>query len=99
MRIANILPSVLFLIVSCVGSDCKITDDGVIVNVQSPVIDGPSKVRLQVMSDRIVRVSATPDRSFRDRNSLIILPDAKSETGFVVHNHKETVDLQTSGLR
>ena len=98
MRIANILPSVLLLIVSCVGSDCKITDDGVIVNVQSPVIDGPSKVRLQVMSDRIVRVSATPDRSFRDRNSLIILPDAKSETGFVVHNHKETVDLQTSGL-
>lgn len=98
MRNILVLPLSLLLTVACGVQDYKTTADGVIVNVQNPVADGPHKVRLQVMSDRIVRVSATPDKAFHDRTSLIVIPEAKTDVDFVVHNGDETVDLQTSAL-
>ena len=67
---------------ACTGGTYKSTSDGVVVNVQNRQKNGPAKVRLQVMSDGIVRVSQTPDKKFHDRNSLIILPDAQKETDF-----------------
>jgi alpha-D-xyloside xylohydrolase len=86
------------LVASCGVKEYKTLDDGVIVNVRNVTDNGPQKVRLTVMSDRIVRVSATPDKSFHDRSSLIILPDAASKTQFVVRNHKNEVELQTTAL-
>ena len=87
-----------FALVSCVEKEYKTLDDGVVVNVREPVEGGPQKVRLSVMSDKVVRVSATPDRSFHDRNSLIILPNASVKTEFVIRNHKDEVELQTAAL-
>ena len=86
------------LVASCGVKEYKTLDDGVIVNVRNVTDNGPQKVRLTVMSDRIVRVSATPDKSFHDRSSLIILPGAASKTQFVVRNHKNEVELQTTAL-
>lgn len=84
--------------VSCTEKDFKTIDDGVVVNVREPLKNGPQKVRLTVMSDRIIRVTSTPDKSFHDRNSLIVLPDAAKGAGFVVRDSKEEVELQTAGL-
>jgi len=83
---------------SCAEKEFKTIDGGVVVNVKEPLKDGPQKVRLTVMSDRIIRVTSTPDKSFHDRNSLIILPDAATGAGFVVRDSKEEVELQTAGL-
>jgi alpha-D-xyloside xylohydrolase len=85
-------------LVSCLDKEYKILDDGVVVNVREPADGGPQKVRLTVMSDHVVRVTATPDKSFHDRNSLIILPDANRDAGFVVRNHKDEVVLQLASL-
>ena len=90
---------VLLSMLSCMGKEYKILDDGVVVNVSECVGDGPQRVRLTVMSDRIIRVTATPDKSFHDRNSLIILEDtSRADIGFVVRNQKDEVELQTTGL-
>ncbi|MBO7114109.1 MAG: DUF5110 domain-containing protein [Bacteroidaceae bacterium] len=86
------------ILASCTEREYKILDDGVVVNVREPADGGPQKVRLTVMSDHIVRVTATPDKTFHDRNSLIILPDANKDAGFVVRNHKDEVVLQMSSL-
>ena len=82
------------ILASCTEREYKILDDGVVVNVREPADGGPQKVRLTVMSDHIVRVTATPDKTFHDRSSLIILPDANQDAGFVVRNHKDEVVLQ-----
>ena len=91
---------VLLASASCAEREYKALDDGVVVNVREPVTGGPQKVRLTVMSDRVIRVTATPDKSFHDRNSLIVVPGAAHETGFAVHNRKDNdeVELQTAGL-
>ena len=98
-RLLHIVPVFLVLtMASCQKQEYKTLEDGVIVNVKQPVKGGPQKVRLTVMSDRIIRVSATPDKVFHDRNSLIILPDAAKQTGFAVRNSKDEVELQTGGM-
>lgn len=35
---------------------------------------GPSQIRLRVVSDKIIRVQATAEQSFRNKQSLIIVP-------------------------
>lgn len=86
------------MMVSCTGGAYKSTSDGVIVNVQNREENGPARVRLQIMSEGIVRVSQTPDRKFHDRNSLIILPDAQKETNFEVVDSEASVGIKTSEL-
>ena len=87
----------LALLFSCTSQEYTTTDDGVIVNVQNVESGGPAKIRLKVISDRIIRVTATPEKSFRDRNSIIISENNENKH-FVVRNVGDAVSLQTSGL-
>ena len=99
LRSLSVIPVLAVLVLaSCSGNEYKTFDNGVVVNVREPVEGGPQKVRLTVMSDRVIRVTATPDKSFHDRNSLIILPDAAKDAGFAVRNSRDEVELLTSGL-
>lgn len=73
------------------------TSHGVIVN-----LDGPSlgKVRLEVVNDDVIRVSAIPGKRFPDKESLMAAfayPESKSWT--VEENESGDVVLATSTLR
>ncbi len=101
MNIRSLLFAPLFLVfalASCTEKEYKILDDGVVVNIREAVSGGPQKVRLTVMSDHVIRVTSTPDKAFRNRNSLIVLPGAAQAAGFAVRDGKEEVELQTAGL-
>lgn len=101
MNIRSLLSAPLFLLLalaSCTDKEYKILDDGVVVNIREAVSGGPQKVRLTVKSDHVIRVTSTPDKAFRNRNSLIVLPDAVTAAGFAVRDGKEEVELQTAGL-
>ena len=101
MNIRSLLSAPLFLLLalaSCTENEYKILDDGVVVNIREAASGGPQKVRLTVMSDHVIRVTSTPDKAFRNRNSLIVLPGAAQVAGFAVRDGKEEVELQTAGL-
>ena len=88
----------MFLLAGCESKPYQVTADGVTVSV-SDAADGASRmVRLQVMSDRVVRVSATPDKAFHDRPSLMVLPDARHETAFAVSDAGDNIVLKTSAM-
>lgn len=88
----------LLCLTACRNNGYEVIEDGVIVKVQNSKRNSTAKVRLKVMSEDIVRVSATPGRKFHDRNSLIILPDAQKRTDFDVIDLDSAVELRTSGL-
>ena len=101
MNIRSLLFAPLFMVLalaSCTENEYKILDDGVVVNIREAASGGPQKVRLTVMSDHVIRVTSTPDKTFRNRNSLIVLPGAAKAAGFAVRDGKEEVELQTAGL-
>lgn len=90
-----ILPVVLCLN-SC-SSRVSETPHGVIIN-----LDGPSlgKVRLEVVNDDVIRVSAIPDKRFPEKESLMAAyayPESKSWT--VEEKENGDVVLATSSLR
>lgn len=83
---------------SCAGQVYERTADGVVVKVRQ---DGPREaklVRLQVMGDKLIRVSATPEEAFADPQSLVVLP-ATGETPFQVSSNGDTVTVSTGSVR
>lgn len=51
---------------------------------------GPSQIRLQVVGDRIIRVQATAEQSFRSKQSLIIVPQ-NSKAQYKVEEQGEEI--------
>ena len=76
----------------------KVTENGVSVKVQQPSEDGPTLVRLEVLGEKIIHVSATPERKFADPESLVIIP-AKEKTGFAVEQNEDTITVSTSEIK
>lgn len=98
MKLCRILPLLLlFLLTACGTKHYKALEDGAVIYVGQDADNLASKVRLQVISDRILRVTKTPD-DFHERKSLAVL-DFSSEPHFVVVENDSTVELQTNAMR
>jgi len=83
------------MLLSCTNNGYQITDKGVIVEVTNQQENGARKVRLEAIGEKLIRVSATPDKKFADTESLIIVPQAE-KTAFQVEDLGEAVVLKTS---
>lgn len=75
MRYFFLLISSLFLLAACSGPVSK-RGDAVTVEVPQLYDGKPGRVRLQWADENIVRVSATPERKFSGRPSLMVVPQA-----------------------
>ena len=95
----------LFLSVICASVLSACSDNvflkdasGVAVRVGQKMSDGPALVRLEVMGDRLIHVSSTPERKFADPESLIII-EPEERTHFDVEHSDDTVAVVTASLR
>ena len=68
-------------------------ENGVTVKVRKAEEGSPALVRLEARGERLIHVSATPEREFADRNSLVVLPGG-SATEFSVDRRADTVTCQ-----
>ena len=59
---------------------------------------GPSQIRLQVVSDKIIRVQATAEQSFRNKQSLIIVPQ-NSKANYKVEEQGDNLIITTAAMR
>lgn len=80
---------------ACTTNPYKTTNNGVIVRVQNPVANGAKQVRLQVINEKIIRVSATPENKFPNRNSLIVVPQQNKTVPFTVKQNDENLEVST----
>ena len=82
----------------CAGKIYTCKDASVIVKVQNAEEDGPALVRLEVLGDKLIHVSATPEKKFADPESLVIL-EQDSDTPFAVTSDGEVVTVATSAVK
>ena len=59
---------------------------------------GPSQIRLQVVNDQIIRVQATAEQSFRNKQSLIIVPQ-NSKSNYKVEEQGDKLIITTDKNR
>ncbi|MDR0893133.1 MAG: DUF5110 domain-containing protein [Mediterranea sp.] len=99
--LGGLVGTMMFLAACSAGNGSVYTrsDKGITVTVQQPTTQGAQLVRLQVMGERLIHVSATPDKAFADPKSLIIVPTDTAQTPFDVEQRGDTVVLATQALQ
>lgn len=96
---ASLLSVALALTYSgCTEGKYSKNDNGITVNVTPSSDNGVRKVRLQVLGDKIIRVSATPDKKFSSDESLVVIPQV-DKTPFTVEESDSVVSVVTSEVR
>ncbi|MBR0037692.1 MAG: DUF5110 domain-containing protein [Bacteroidales bacterium] len=86
------------LLVSGCGKAVRQEGQQVTVRVERPTEKGPKWVRLEVMGPKIIRVSATADKTFADKESLIIVPQERN-TAYHYDVKGDTVTVSTDEIR
>lgn len=92
---------VAILSTSCTASTgFKETNNDIIVRLAQKTPEDTRVVRLQVINDKIIHVSATPEKALKSNSSLIILPDiGKKKNKFTVQEKEGTVLVTTAALK
>ncbi|MDR2968799.1 MAG: DUF5110 domain-containing protein [Tannerellaceae bacterium] len=88
----------LFLF-SCVKESYEKTPDGIIINLQQEQSSDTRKIRLQVINDKVIRISATPGKQFSKEKSLIIVPQPEAPKLFAVEETERQIILTTAALQ
>ncbi len=92
------------MLAACKSKVYEDTRQGVVIHVQQQVnadsagYQSPRLVRLQVMGEKIIHVSATAEKAFADKQSLIIV-DQKAETPYDVLEHGDTITVSTKSIK
>lgn len=88
----------LLIFTACSTVQYQKTADGVIINLKQNHPTQPCRIRLQVLGDELVHVSATPDKNFPADSSLIIVPGIKTAP-FTVQDAPDSITLSTNTLK
>lgn len=87
------------LLASCSVKQYQTIDDGIIVSVKQNSKTDVQKVRIQVLQDELIHVSATPNAAFAKDSSLIIVA-GKSKVPYQVEtNVADSISVVTSRLK
>lgn len=94
-----IIPVILMLVVaSCGTTSYKKLKDGIVVRVKNKVDNTEQSVRLQVVTENIVHVTAIPGTKFSEVKSLMIIDKLPKIPDFTVKQNGDTVILKTNAL-
>lgn len=101
MRISKTLMISAVLFLSATGAQAagfSQQGNSLTVQLKQHQNQGPSQIRLQVVSDKIIRVQATAEQSFRNKQSLIIVPQ-ESKAKYQVEEQGYNLVVTTSAMR
>ena len=102
MRVIGALVTLLGILAimchSCSTAPYERTEDGVVVRLNGKSDFPDQAVRLQVVTDRIIRVTAIPSGEFPQTASLITIPQPARETEFTIEEGEGHVTLATKSL-
>jgi len=95
---SNLSLLAVLLLAACAVPQYQLTDDGIILNLRQERKTEANKLRLRVLGDGLIHVSATPDENFPQDSSLIIVPGLQT-VPFQVEDAGDSVKLSTSRLK
>ena len=84
------------MFIGCKSGPFQKTNDGIIVTLKSGDTHSTKNVRLQVVNDDIIRVSATPNGKFSDKKSLVTVYGKGQTSGWDATEENGNVVLKTA---
>lgn len=98
-KLLIVLPVFCSILMSCQELAYEQKTDGVVIKPQAVTASGAKLIKLQVMSDDIIRVVATPELEFSGRKSLCVIPQDKADVDFKVVENDGILELTTSKVK
>jgi len=98
---AKHLVSLIFILtalISCNTTPYHKIKDGLIVNIKNQEKKGDYSVRLQVVTDKIIHVTAIPGDKFVDEKSLMVLDTITPRAEFTIAEKGDTIILKTTSV-
>jgi len=95
----TVLTLLLALLCSCNNTLFHKTDDGIRISLTQSLKTETKSLRLQVITDDIIRVSASPDRLLKDPESLITAYKNTQKEGWDAVQKGDTILLTTAKLK
>src|SRR5688572_8592523 len=93
-----LLITVIAMLLSCSKSATySLLRDGVVVNYSASGEVRTRSVRMQAINENVIHVSASPEGSFSDRESLSVLPQQEF-TNWKVEEDKSSITLRTAKI-
>ncbi len=95
----NMIPTaalVAFLLAGCSNTPCKKVEDGAIITLNTEKAHSAKKIKLQVVNDDIIHISATPDNQFSDKKSLVATYGKTQTAGWNIEEQDNNVILKTA---
>ena len=75
------------------------TGNGVIINLSDESGRSAGKMKVEVISDKIIHVMASPGQSFSLQKSLSVIDRMPSKTKFKITSNKKNVNISTSEIK
>jgi alpha-D-xyloside xylohydrolase len=94
------IPVVCFALLMsyCTSGNVDKLADGLLIHVKQPVKDGARQVKLQVVTDRIIHVSASPGDEIASTPSLMAVSDSTPSVAWSSEEKGDTVLLKTASI-
>jgi len=89
---------IAILLIICQSSSYKKMNDGVIITLKKENNRSPRKIRLQVINDDVIRVSATPASRLPEKKSLITVFDHTQTVGWTLSEQDSNLLLKTAAI-
>ena len=80
---------------ACASNGYQQTENGVVVELNQQQPTDVRKVRVEVMGEKLFHVSATPEKEFSKKKSLITVP-RQEQTNFKVEEQGNDILVKTS---
>ena len=90
---------VSLFILSCQVHQVQKLNDGILIHLKKPAKSAARVIRLQVITDKIIHVSAIPVQSFPEFKSLMVVDSIQKPVKWDIQEDSEKVVLQTLSLR
>ena len=93
--------AMLFLLLGfagCSSASFQRIADGFVVNIKESELTPAHKIKLQVVNDKIIRITATADKNFSSEKSLMIIPELSFSDKFEVVDDGSFIVLSTDSI-
>jgi len=85
-------------IIACNSAPVRKNADGITVSIKSQKTDDAKLIRLQVINDKVIHVSASPSESFSKRESLIAAYNSTAKKGWEYSSDENEAVLKTASI-
>ena len=85
------------LLAACSSPQVEDTGKGIVVNLRPDSPSEAKKVRLEVLGEKLIHVSATPENKFADPQSLVIVPQTQ-KVSYTIKESDGDVTISTSEI-